>query len=162
MSKPVTVNREKSALTDQQIEILTGAVQECEENAAKYAAARSRNKKFNIVLTFTLLILSGVTASSSGLYTLFTLRLDDPEFWYKTVSSAMFVVMLLLTSLNNVLKPAVKEATHHVSASNYGNLASDIRLELAKGVDDRPEKVDEFITKSHLLQQDIGEKSIPL
>lgn len=162
MSKAISVNRDGSALTDPQIEVLTNAVKECEENAVRYAKARGHNKKFNIGLTFSILILSGIAASSSFLYNLFTLEWDDQEFFYKITTAVVSFVLLVLTSVNNVWKPAVKESIHHTSATSYGNLASDIRLELSKGIDDRADKVDEFITRAHLLQQDIAEKSIPL
>lgn len=155
------INLKQCAATPEQIELIKKWVQGAEESGKAYEAAsgkfRCANKWIHL---FSRIIMTSLGGGS--VVNMFKTSRDDPSFSFLLCVAIISLLGMIFQTVESILAPVEKANSYHRTAYEYKNFARETRNTLTTGIDDRKDKVDQFMIMAENSLSNIETSSLPL
>ena len=155
------VNLEHSAINPQQLKILKMMISNADLKKRAYSDAE---RKFRCVSKWHNLIQDILAGIFSGGALIETIKMssDDPDKTYKIIIFIFSILIVIVRSSDRAIKPDSKAQAYKLTANDYSEYSRKLRNALSSGIDDRQDKVNEFMINAENDFGSIESNSIPL
>lgn len=144
-----------SAMTEHEENLFKEWMDHASEKSSYYHKLAGWNRWINSRFTFISLILGAFTAGAGIFNAIFALSPGQPGFAAGCTIVAFVILNTLLTSYLAAFKVAEKASNYHQAAMGYSNFSREWKMQLAQGIDDRPEKIAEALINAEMQISDI-------
>jgi hypothetical protein len=122
------------------------------ESARRHRLANKWLRLFNRILIGFL--------GGNSILEMFRVEKGDPNFVYVIATAVFSLLLLLVESSEEVLSPMSKFQSLYETSLAYSDFVRDILTALTSGIDDRPEKVQEFVLEMERRLEGIEKASL--
>lgn len=155
-------NKPKSAIQAPQFAYAKKMMKDCASLAKDYETESRYNRGVNNNINAALGILLSIVGGGSLLYNIFAMSVSDPNFGFMLTTNLITITTLFLQVYQSTYGFSNKATRFHATAGSYHNLAREIDMALRTGVDDRSDKVSEWMIAIENAISNIETEALPL
>lgn len=155
------LDKKHSAATEQQIKILKQWVTFADLKKKEYLKAYQKYKSYNNIKNVIRDIITG-TFSGGAIIELINIESDDPDKVFKIITFCASLILLIIGAYERAYDPASKSISFLNSMRDYDSFSRDMKAQFVQGIEERPDKLSEFMINSSHKFDSIVSESIPL